>query len=237
MPWRMHVAASQKQILIVDRDIATIEPLRLQLQHANFAVRAITDVAAALVAVQERPPQLVILDWSVAALATLQLIECVRVARHTLPIRLIILSELTAEHDVVSGLNMGADDYIPKPFSIREAVARIGAVLRTRPHEKGHTALYFDKLTLNTSTNRVTAQGMPLNVRGAEYRLLEFLMSHPGRTFNRTQLLAQVWAGDAEIDERTVDVNVQRLRKILAKPGYQTCIQTVRGFGYRFIET
>jgi two-component system phosphate regulon response regulator PhoB len=91
-------------------------------------------------------------------------------------------------------------------------------------------------LTLDTATNRVTAQGVPLNVRGAEYRLLEFLMSHPGHTFNRAQLLAQVWAGDKDIDERTVDVNVQRLRKLLAKPGYEACIQTVRGFGYRFIE-
>ena len=97
-------------------------------------------------------------------------------------------------------------------------------------------ATRFNNLTLNAATNRVTAQGAVLNVRGAEYRLLEFFMSHPGRTFSRTQLLAQVWASDAEIDERTVDVNVQRLRKILAKPGYEACIQTVRGFGYRFTE-
>jgi two-component system phosphate regulon response regulator PhoB len=131
---------------------------------------------------------------------------------------------------------MGADDYITKPFSVREAVARINAVLRMRAHDSNHAALSFECLTLNTATNRVTAQGLPLNVRGAEYRLLEFLMSHPGRTFNRTQLLEQVWAGDNDIDERTVDVNVQRLRKILAKPGLETCIQTVRGFGYRFTE-
>jgi two-component system, OmpR family, phosphate regulon response regulator PhoB len=149
--------------------------------------------------------------------------------------RLIILSDLAGEHDVVSGLNMGADDYITKPYSVREAVARINAVLRMRSNGN-QDALSFERLTLNTATTRVTAQGVPLNVRGAEYRLLEFLMSHPGRTFNRTQLLAQVWAGDQDIDERTVDVNVQRLRKILAKPGYQACIQTVRGFGYRFIE-
>jgi two-component system phosphate regulon response regulator PhoB len=91
-------------------------------------------------------------------------------------------------------------------------------------------------LILNTASNRVMARGMPLGVRGAEYRLLEFLMSHPGRAFSRAQLLAQVWAGADEIDERTVDVNVQRLRKILATPGYDSCIQTVRGFGYRFIK-
>ena len=232
----MLAAERQKQILIVDQDIATVEPLREQLRQAGFLVLAITDGPAAAAAIAQRPPQLIIVDWNMPGLAALELIDRVRVARRLQPMRLIILSDLTAEHDVVSGLNMGADDYITKPFSVRVAVARINAVLRVRNHEANQAALSFERLTLNTATNRVTAQGMPLNVRGAEYRLLEFLMSHPGRTFNRTQLLAQVWAGDNDIDERTVDVNVQRLRKILAKPGYEACIQTVRGFGYRFIE-
>jgi two-component system phosphate regulon response regulator PhoB len=232
----MLAAERQKQILIVDRDIATVEPLREQLRQAGFLVLVITDGPAAAAAIAQRPPQLIIVDWHMPGLAALELIDRVRVARRLQPMRLIILSDLTAEHDVVSGLNMGADDYITKPFSVRIAVARINAVLRVRAHEGNQAALSFERLTLNTATNRVTAQGMPLNVRGAEYRLLEFLMSHPGRTFNRTQLLAQVWAGDNDIDERTVDVNVQRLRKILAKPGIEACIQTVRGFGYRFVE-
>jgi two-component system phosphate regulon response regulator PhoB len=232
----MLAAERQKQILIVDRDIATVEPLREQLRQAGFLVLAITDGPAAAAAIAQRPPQLIIVDWNMPGLAALELIDRVRVARRLQPMRLIILSDLTAEHDVVSGLNMGADDYITKPFSVRIAVARINGVLRVRAHDGNQAALSFERLTLNTATNRVTAQGMPLHVRGAEYRLLEFLMSHPGRTFNRTQLLAQVWAGDNDIDERTVDVNVQRLRKILAKPGYEACIQTVRGFGYRFIE-
>lgn len=232
----MLAAENQKQILIVDRDVATVEPLRQQLKHAGFVVLAISDGAAAVVAVELRPPQLVIVDWNMPGLAPLELLECVRKARLVQPLRLIILSDLSGEHEIVSGLNMGADDYIAKPFSVREAVARINAVLRARRHDTNRAALSFDSLTLNTSTNRVTAQGAVLNVRGAEYRLLEFLMSHPGKTFNRTQLLAQVWAGNAEIDERTVDVNVQRLRKILAAPGYEACIQTVRGFGYRFTE-
>jgi two-component system, OmpR family, phosphate regulon response regulator PhoB len=231
----MEVVASQKQILIVDRDVAIVEPLREQLKQAGFLVLAITDGAAAASVIAERPPQLIIVDWNMPGLAVLQLIERVQAARRVQPLRLIILSGLSGEQDVVSGLNMGADDYITKPFSLREAVARIRAVLRTHP-PGSNGALNFERLMLNTTTNRVTAQGVPLNVRGAEYRLLEFLMSHPGRTFNRTQLLAQVWAGDQDIDERTVDVNVQRLRKILAKPGYEACIQTVRGFGYRFIE-
>jgi two-component system phosphate regulon response regulator PhoB len=117
---------------------------------------------------------------------------------------------------------------------VREVVARVCSVLRSHPYEGQRSALSCDDLVLDGSTNRVTARGRPLNLRGAEYRLLEFLMSHPGRTFNRAQLLAQVWGDDSEVDERTVDVNVQRLRKTLAEPGYEAYIQTVRGFGYQF---
>jgi two-component system phosphate regulon response regulator PhoB len=149
-------------------------------------------------------------------------------------IRLIILSALTAEQDVVAGLNLGVDDYIGKPFSLREVVARVCAVLRVRHHERRQPALECDELVLDSPTNRVTARGRLLNLRGVEYRLLEFLMSHQGRTFNRAQLLVQVWGDDSEVDERTVDVNVQRLRKILDEPGYGAYIQTVRRFGYRF---
>jgi two-component system phosphate regulon response regulator PhoB len=236
MPWRMLAAEDQKHILIADPDAETAEPLRQQLQLAGFIAVAIGDGARAMTVLQERAPHLVIINWYMPGLAPLELFEWVRKTRLERPLRLIILSDQSGEQEIVSGLNMGADDYIAKPFSVREAVARIQAVLRTRRPHPHHPALRFDSLTLNTSTNRVTAQGAPLNVRGAEYRLLEFLMSHPGRTFNRTQLLAHVWAGHTHIDERTVDVNVQRLRKILAKPGYNACIQTVRGFGYRFIE-
>jgi two-component system phosphate regulon response regulator PhoB len=236
MLWRMPAAATPPQILIVDRDIAAIEPLRQQLQQAGFAVRAISDGSAAITALQDRPPHLLILDWDTPGLDVLELIERVRRGRIPQAIRLIILSQLSAEHDVVSGLELGADDYITKPFSVREAVARTCAILRPRPRTIAVRELSSDHLTLDTSTNRVTAQGIAVHLRGAEFRLLEFLMTHPGKIFNRSQLLAQVWAGDASIDERTVDVNVQRLRKILAAPGYADCIQTVRGFGYRFMD-
>ncbi len=131
---------------------------------------------------------------------------------------------------------MGADDYITKPFSVREAVARINAVLRMRAPDGNHAALSFEHLTLNTATNRVTAQGLPLNVRGAEYRLLEFLMSHPGRTFNRTQLLAQVWAGDQRHRRAHRRCQCAAPAKNTREARDEACIQTVRGFGYRFIE-
>ena len=230
----MLATETNKQILIIDRDVAAVEPLRHRLGEVGFIVRAITDGSAAISAVAERPPHLVIIDWNMPGLAALEVIQGVRTARTPQAIRLIILSALSGEQDVVTGLNLGADDYIAKPFSLREVVARVSVLLRSHPHEAQHSALCCDKLVLDSSTNRVTAHGRPLNLRGVEYRLLEFLMSHRGRTFNRTQLLAQIWGGDSVGDERTVDVNVQRLRKILAEPGYEAYIQTVRGFGYRF---
>jgi two-component system phosphate regulon response regulator PhoB len=234
MHWRMLATEFNKQILIVDRDVASVEPLRQKLSESGFVVRAITDGSAAIAAVAERPPHLVIIDWNMPGLAALEVIQGVRRARLPQTVRLIILSALCDEQDVVTGLNLGADDYIAKPFSLREVVARVCSVLRTHHYEDRRAALSCDDLVLDGSTNRVSAQGRSLSLRGVEYRLLEFLMSHPGRTFNRTQLLAQVWGGDSEIDERTVDVNVQRLRKILTEPGYEAYIQTVRGFGYRF---
>ena len=230
----MLATESNKQILIIDRDVAAVEPLRQRLGEVGFVVRAITDGAAAISAVAERPPHLVIIDWNMPGLAALEVIQGVRRARAPQAIRLIILSALSGEQDVVTGLNLGADDYIAKPFSLREVVARVSVLLRSHPHEEQHSALCCDELVLDSSTNRVTAHGRSLYLRGVEYRLLEFLMSHRGRTFNRTQLLAQIWGGDSVGDERTVDVNVQRLRKILTEPGYEAYIQTVRGFGYRF---
>jgi two-component system, OmpR family, phosphate regulon response regulator PhoB len=230
----MLAAGLQKQILIVDRDVATVEPLRQKLSESGFVVRAITDGAAALNAVKERPPHLVVIDWNIPGYGALEVIQSVRGIRVPQAIRLIILSSLSAEHDIVRGLEAGADDYIAKPFSLRETVARISVLLRSHPFRR-ETGGPSDSLMLDSIAHRVTAQGMALNLRGAEFRLLEFLMSHPGRAFNRTQLVAHVWGGDGDVDERTVDVNVQRLRKILEQPGFGACIQTVRGFGYRFV--
>ena len=230
----MLATESTKQILIVDRDVATVEPLRQKLGEAGFKVSAITDSSAAAAAVAERPPNLLIIDWNVPGFAAIDVIQRLRKVRSPQSIRLIILSELSGEEHVVNGLNLGADDYITKPFSLREVVARVSVLLRSHSHEDNHLALCCGDLVLDAATNRVTIRGKLMNLRGVEYRLLEFLMTHTGRTFNRTQLLSRVWGGDTEVDERTVDVNVQRLRKILSERGYEAYIQTVRGFGYRF---
>ena len=230
----MLATENSRHILIVDPDLAAIEPVRQRLSDLGFNVRSEVDGAAAMSRFSDRPPVLVILDWNMPGFAALELIRRVRAVRAPQVVRLIILSELASEHDVVTGLESGADDYIAKPYSPREVVARVLAVLRSHRLRERNTALSFDELELDSVTNRVSARGQLLNLRGAEYRLLEFLMSHAGRTFSREQLLSQVWGKDCDVDVRTVDVNVQRLRKILTDPGYEDYIQTVRGFGYRF---
>ncbi|HWS67658.1 MAG TPA: winged helix-turn-helix domain-containing protein [Steroidobacteraceae bacterium] len=230
----MHATEGQRQILIVDRDLAAVESLRQELSGVGFAVRAIADCSAAAVAIVERPPHLVIVDWNMPGFTALDLIEGIRAARAPQSVRLIILSALAGEHNVVAGLNFGADDYIAKPFSLREVVARVCSVLRSRSRAPQPTTISCGALVLDSSTSRVTVRGRSINIRGLEYRLLEFLMSNLGRTFNRNQLLTQVWGDDSDVDERTVDVNMQRLRKALREAGYEAYIQTVRGFGYRF---
>jgi two-component system phosphate regulon response regulator PhoB len=231
----MPATRTPKQILIVDRDVVAIEALRQRLSDVGFSVRAITDGNAGVAALADRPPHLVIMDWNMPGFIALDLIRSVRRAPVRQPIRLILLSTLSTEQDVVTGLELGADDYIVKPYSLREAVARVEAVMRNCGRDLEQGELTAGDLVLNPATTTVTAVGRLIDLRGVEYRLLEFLMSHPGRTFNRTQLSAQIWGFDAGIDERTVDVNVQRLRKLLGTSGCKSYLQTVRGFGYRFL--
>jgi two-component system phosphate regulon response regulator PhoB len=230
----MPATDSKKQILIVDQDVAAVEPLRQRLCDAGFIARVIADGAAAVTALAQRPPHLVIIDWNAPGFAALEVMALAHRMREPHRVRLILLSALSSEPDVVTGFDLGADDYIAKPYSVREAVARVCAVLRSHLKEGHRSVVSCDDLMLDASTNRVTVRGRVLKLRGAEYRVLAFLMSHPGKTYNRSQLLTQIWGGDSEVDERTIDVNVQRLRKILTGPGYEAHIQTVRGTGYRF---
>jgi two-component system phosphate regulon response regulator PhoB len=231
----MDAIDTPKRILIVDRDVVSMEPLRHGLCDAGFAVQTVADEESAAGAMTDTLPHLAIVDWNIAAGPEPDFIREVLHIPRPQTIRLIIVSALAEEQHVIRGLGLGADDYITKPFSLRETVARVFAVLRTRIRDSARCEHAYDELVLDTSTNRVIARGRVVHLRSTEYRLLEFLMTHPGRTFNRTQLLAQVWGGDSEVDERTVDVNVQRLRKTLTEPGYEAYIQTIRGFGYCFM--
>jgi two-component system phosphate regulon response regulator PhoB len=230
----MAATESKKQVLIVDEDGAAVQPLRDRLCDAGFNVGLVAGGAAAVTELAQRPPHLVILDWDTPGFAALEVIAAVQSVRIPRTVRLILLSVLSSEHDVVAGFSYGADDYIAKPYSLREAVARVCAVLRPQPQEGGHSQVSCHGLVLDPSANRVTAGGQVLKLRGAEYRILALLMAHPGKTYDRNQLLTQIWGGESDVDERTIDVNVQRLRKILTEQGYEARIQTVRGIGYRF---
>lgn len=210
----------------------------MSLSVGGFVAAVITGKAAAIAAIEERPPHLVIVDWDLPSTGGPELILAVRAAATRLAhgscgVGLIILSALSAENEVIDGLNLGADDYVAKPYSCREVVARAQAVLRLRLRRHDRTSLICGDLVLNLATNSAMAFRRPLDLSPVEYRLLEFLMKNPGRAFNRAQLLAQVWGAGCDIDERTVDVNVQRLRKLLTQPGCDAYIRTVRGFGYR----
>src|SRR5258708_19772869 len=183
----MLASETAKQILIVDRDIATVEPLRQKLAEAGFTVRAITDGSEAVASVAERPPHLLIIDWNVRGYAGLDLIERLRKVRSPQAVRLIILSDLSDDEHVVSGLNLGADDYITKPFFLREVVARVCVLLRTHSHAPNHLPLSSNVLVLQSATNRVAVRGKLMHLRGVEYRLLEFLMSNAGRDRKSTR--------------------------------------------------
>src|ERR1700678_1769244 len=159
----MLATETSKQILIVDRDVATVEPLRQKLGEAGFKVRAITDSSAAVTAVAERPPHLLIIDWNVPGFAALEVIQLLRKAKLPQSIRLIILSALSGEEHVVTGLILGADDYITKPFSLREVVARVCVLLRSHSHEAEHLALCCAGLVLDAATNRAPIRGNLLN--------------------------------------------------------------------------
>ncbi len=197
-------------------------------------MRAISDGSVALAALMEHAPHLVIIDWNMPGFAALDLIAGARRMRVPHEVRLILLSALSNEPDVVAGFDLGADDYIAKPFSVREVVARVCAVLRPQSRHNRGEVVSCGELMIESSTNRVTARGRVLNLRGVEYRILKFIMSHPRELFTRAQILSHVWGSKSKVDERTIDVNVRRLRKILEAPGYEAHIQTVRGFGYRF---
>ena len=219
-------------VLEDDADISRL--VQHHLEAAGFTVRPYLTPTNLIPDAERQPPALFLLDIMVPGGDGLDVCRRLRANAALSTIPIIFLTARAGENDRVLGLELGADDYITKPYSLRETVARVCVLLRSHSQQSDHQALRCDDLVLDASTNRVTAQGKLINLRGVEYRLLEFLMAHSGRTFNRTQLLSRVWGGDTEVDERTVDVNVQRLRKILSERGYEAYIQTVRGFGYRF---
>jgi two-component system phosphate regulon response regulator PhoB len=220
-------------ILIVDDEPDIREVIRFTLEEGGFRVleAAHADDARRLIAEQ---PDLVLLDWMLPGRSGLELAAQLKQNAKTRTIPIIMISARGEEEDRIKGLNTGADDYISKPFSPREMVARIHAVLRRSKPDEITDEIEIAGLRIDNISHRVSAAGNAIEVAPTEYRLLHFFMTHADRAFSRSQLLDQVWGNHVYVEERTVDVHVRRLRKALEQSGHEHLLQTVRGVGYRF---
>ena len=222
------------KILIVDDETPIREVIRFALEVAEFQVLEAAHASEARSKIATGHPDLILLDLMLPGRSGLELAQELKqnIKTRTLPI--IMLTAKTQERDKVAGLDIGADDYITKPFSPRELVARVKAVLRRTAPAGPDAEIECNNLRIDPASHRVTANGRALGLAPTEYRLLHFFMSHPDRAFDRSQILDMVWGDDVFVDERTVDVHIRRLRKLLEPTGHQKLIQTVRGVGYRF---
>ena len=225
------------RILVVEDEPAIAELVAINLRHAGFDVAIAADTAAAQASVDQVLPDLVVLDWMLPGQSGLGLARAWRGAERTRDLPLIFLTARAEEADKLAGLDGGADDYLTKPFSPRELLARIRAVLRRRAPQALDDAVQVGALVLDPATRRVTraldGQVLEAKVGPTELRLLHFLMTHPERVHSRAQLLDRVWGDHVFIEERTVDVHVKRLREALAPVQCGALIETVRGAGYR----
>ena len=222
------------KILVVEDE----EPLALLLQYnleaEGFHVSVVSRGDEAELAIMENAPDLIILDWMLPGLSGLELCRRLRNGRTACDIPIIFLTARGEETDRIRGLTTGADDYIVKPFSVPELMARLNAVLRRAKPERIADVLEVSGVQLDRETHSVTRGGREIRLGPTEFRLLEFLMEAPGRVFSRSQLLDSVWGHDVYVDERTVDVHVGRLRKAINRGREKDPIRTVRGSGYAF---
>jgi len=220
-------------ILVVEDEPAIRELLRVNLADAGYDVREAPDAESAQRAISHALPHLVLLDWMLAGKSGLVLARELRGDARTRELPIIMITARTAEADKVAGLEAWVDDYVTKPFSPRELMARIKAVLRRRAPEAAQEPLAAGALRLDPATHRVTVDGNAVPLGPTEYRLLRFLLARPERVHSRAQLLDQVWGDDVYIEERTVDVHIRRLRAALQPLGQDALVETVRGSGYR----
>jgi two-component system, OmpR family, phosphate regulon response regulator PhoB len=221
-------------ILVVEDERAIQELIAINLeQSGQRAVRA-DSAEQALELIQLELPDLILLDWMLPGQRGLELARRLRGDARTKALPIIMLTARGEEADKLRGLETGADDYITKPFSVKELQARIKAVLRRRAPEITDDVIEYHGLKLDPASHRITGRGKDLTMGPTEFRLLHFFITHPERVYTRTQLLDHVWGDHVFIEERTVDVHIRRLRAALTKSGQQTYVQTIRGSGYRF---
>lgn len=225
---------SAAKLLLVEDDPALAELLEYRFSKEGYAVRTTADGDEALIMAREDAPDLVILDWMIEGTSGIEVCRQLRRDKETAHVPIIMLTARETEDDRVRGLETGADDYLTKPFSPRELLARISAVMRRiRPALAGETISSGD-IMLDPVAHKVQRAGQTLHLGPTEYRLLKFFMESPGRVFSRNQLLDGVWGTGSDIELRTVDVHIRRLRKAIAKDGMTDPIRTVRSAGYAF---
>jgi two-component system phosphate regulon response regulator PhoB len=220
--------------LIVEDEADIQELIAYNLEKAGHETVRASDAEQALTIVREALPHLVIIDWMLPGMSGIELARALRANKRTEGIPLIMVTARVAEEDKLAGLEIGADDYMTKPFSPRELNARVKAVLRRRAPQVTDDSVEVEGLRLDPASHRVVAEDRALDLGPTEFRLLHFFMTHPDRVYSRAQLLDQVWGDHVFVEERTVDVHIRRLRKALEGTRHDRLIQTVRSAGYRF---
>lgn len=225
---------SRLSVLVVEDEDAIREMLVMVLEQSGFEASQCADAEVASLILQKRMPDLILLDWMLPGISGVEWARRLKKDQFYREVPIILLTARGEEEDKVRGLEIGADDYITKPFSPKELVARIRAVLRRSGKIQDLAQIILGDMILDSEQHRLTIGDKQLDVSPTEFRLMQFFMTHPDKVYSRTQLLDQVWGRSVYIEERTVDVHIRRLRKILAEYGREEMVQTVRGFGYRF---
>lgn len=220
------------RLLLVEDDPALAELLEFRFKGEGYAVTSTPDGDEALLLAQEEVPDLVVLDWMIEGTSGIEVCRRLRRSKETAHVPIVMLTARGAEDDKIRGLETGADDFVTKPFSPRELIARVNAIMRRiRPALAGETLAVGD-LALDATAHKVTRRGQVVSLGPTEFRLLKFFMEHPGRVFSRGQLLDAVWGNESEIELRTVDVHIRRLRKGIEIDGAPDPVRTVRSAGY-----
>jgi two-component system phosphate regulon response regulator PhoB len=228
------MSTDKTTILIVEDEPAIVELVKYSLREAGWNVCAVANVADAWAFIQQRTPQLILLDWMLPDQTGLRLLSRIRLDRQFQGIPVIMLTAKSMEEDKIAGLNTGADDYVTKPFSPRELLARAKALLRRKSPEHAQEVMSAANVQLDPISCSVALDGQKIDIGHAEFKLLKFFLAHPERVFSRSQLLDKVWGDHVVIEERTVDVHVLRLRKALKEAEH--LIKTVRSVGYMLSE-
>ena len=223
---------AKQSILVIDDEPAIRDMLQLALDAAGFKVGLAEDAKQAYPIIIDTPPDLILLDWMMPGTSGIELLR--RLRRDEINVPVIMLTAKVEEASKISGLDSGADDYIAKPFSPRELVSRVKAILRRTSEESIKEVIFAGALKLNQLNRRVNIGDTLVSLGPTEYKLLQFFLTHQDRVYTRDQILDNVWGRNVYLDERTVDVHIRRLRKAISIAGHENYVQTVRGAGYRF---